>query len=357
MIRRFIMTITKSIGYDIGDTTIDAGDPVFIDVLDTPATLHGFYKPFYRIPEDVAKATSPAVFDLSKTGTGGRIRFMTDSDYLVIHAETAPILNDGTGISKNFDIFENRDGHYYTVGSIYPSQGEGKKYVEGRSRFNGARMRDLTVYIPIYLNIKRLFIAVRDGSVILPGSEYTHKTPVVFYGSSIVHGVGASRPSCTYPAIISRRYDTEYINLGFAGAAKCEPAIIDYISTLRMSIFVYDYDHNAPSPKYLAETHYEGYKRFRAVQPDTPVIMASKPDYYNPNVEIEDAESRRQTILESYRKGVAEGDKKLYVIDGSTFYEPEYREESTADGCHPNDVGYLQMAKKFGAIIGSILNK
>ena len=350
------MKITKSIGYDIGDTTIDAGDPVFVDISDTPAALYGLYKPYYRIPDDVARATSPAVYDLSKTGTGGRFRFQTDSDYLVIHAEVMPILNDGTGISKNFDIFEYRDGHYYTVGSIYPSQGEGKRYLEGRSRFNGVRMRDLTVYIPIYLNIRRLFIAVRDGSVLLPGLEYTHKTPIVFYGSSIVHGVGASRPSCTYPAIISRRYDTDYINLGFAGAAKCEPAIIDYISTLKMSVFVYDYDHNAPSPAYLAETHYAGYKRFRAVQPDTPVIMASKPDYYNPNVEIEDAEARRQTILESYAKGVAEGDKNLYVIDGSTFYEPEYREESTADGCHPNDVGYLQMAKKFGAIIDGIIN-
>ncbi len=349
------MKITKKNGIDIGDTTIDTGDPVFVDILDTPATVHGFYKPYIRVPDDVAGATSPTVKWLSKTSTGGRFRFMTDSDYLVVHVEYYPEFSEA-GMPRNFDVFEYCNGGYHTLGSIYPSQGEGKSYLEGRARFLGERMRDLTLYAPILLAIKRIVIAVRDGSVIIPAHEYKHKTPVVFYGSSIVHGIGSSRPSCTYPAIISRRLDTDYINLGFSGAAKCEPAIIDYISTLEMSVFVYDYDHNAPSPAYLAETHYAGYKRFRAAQPFTPVIMASKPDYYNPNVEIEDAESRRRTILESYAKGIAEGDKNLYVIDGSTFYEPEYRDESTADGCHPNDVGYLQMAKKFGAIIDGIIN-
>ena len=45
---------------------------------------------------------------------------------------------------------------------------------------------------------------------------YKNEKPIVYYGSSITQGGCASRPGNAYQAVISRRYDADFINLGFS---------------------------------------------------------------------------------------------------------------------------------------------
>lgn len=348
------MKITKEMGHILPDTTITSGNPVAIDIRREPFALEGLCAPYCRVPADIAEATSENVAKLALDTAGARVRFITDSDYIAIHAETVPDLNvmrmtDMSG----FDLYTRKDGKFKMVGSLSASQGTGKNYVEGRLRLDSS-LKEVIIYFPLFDIVKSLSVILREGCELSAPPAFSDKKPVVFYGSSIVHGVGSSRAGNSYPAIISRRLGLDFFNLGFAGAAKAEPAIIDYIASLDMSAFVYDYDHNAPSADYLESTHYAGYKRFRAVHPDTPVIFASKPDYYNdPDGENK---RRRNIIMESYRRGKAEGDKNLWFIDGKTMYEEEYREEATFDGCHPNDLGYLYMANKIGAALKEALS-
>ena len=87
--------------------------------------------------------------------------------------------------------------------------------------------------------------------------------PVVFYGSSITHGAAAGRPGNTYENFISQKYNLDYVNLGFAGQAKGEVNMAEYIAGLRMCAFVCDYDHNAPDADYLEKTHYRFYEIIR----------------------------------------------------------------------------------------------
>ena len=63
--------------------------------------------------------------------------------------------------------------------------------------------------------------------------------------------------------MISREFNYDYINLGFSGNAKGEVEIIEYINNLDMSIFVYDYDHNAATLDGLQSAHE---KQFLAIQ-------------------------------------------------------------------------------------------
>ena len=63
----------------------------FRDVREKPFDLYGLYRPldpgpFRRLPEDVAKATSPGVAGLAWNTAGGRVRFSTDSRNVAIHA-------------------------------------------------------------------------------------------------------------------------------------------------------------------------------------------------------------------------------------------------------------------------------
>jgi hypothetical protein len=172
------------------------------------------------------------------------------------------------------------NGKYKFRGVFIPSQGEGKSYIESRLRYGDKNMKDIMLDFPLSANISELYIGLREGSELLPATPYKYTKPIVFYGSSIVHGCGL-RPCSPYSSVISRRFDTDFVNLGFGGGAKAEPALMEYIASLKMSMLVYDYDHNAPTPEYLEETHYAGYKIFREKQPKTPVVFASKPDYHS----------------------------------------------------------------------------
>jgi hypothetical protein len=263
--------------------------------------------------------------------------------------------------TSSFEMYFVEDGKHIYKGSFVPSQGEGKTYVECRLKDKPV-MKDIIIYFPINSAVSEFYIGLREGSNLEEGGRYTYETPVVFYGSSIVHGIGAARPGMNYPSQISRILDTNVYNLGFGGGAKGEPAIIDFIADQKMSVFVYDYDHNAPTFEYLRDTHYEGYRIIRSKNPDVPIIMASRPDYWTRNYTLEyydiaETEKRRSLIEENYRRALAEGDKNVYFVDGSKMYPEELRHECSTDGCHPNDLGYHFMANAFEAVLRPLLEK
>ena len=110
-----------------------------------------------------------------------------------------------------------------------------------------------------------------------------------------------------------------------------------------MSIFVCDYDHNAPDTEYLKKTHMPFYHAIRAKQPNLPIIFISAPDIlmapdcYSP---------RREVIRETYQAAVDEGDKNVYLIDGAELFAGESWDSCTVDGCHPNDFGFYRMAMR-----------
>jgi hypothetical protein len=353
------MKVTREMGTVLRDTTMSS--PVYIDARTAPIKLYGFYEPYRRTPESVALATSETVTRLHTMGPSARVRFRTNSDIIVIHADlssdervgTMPVLS-----SSSFEMHFVEDGKHVFKGSFVPSQGEGKNYVECRLKVEPV-MHDVIIYFPINASVENFYVGFREGCDLEEGSSYTYETPVVFYGSSIVHGIGACRPGMNYPSQVSRMLDTNVYNLGFGGGARGEDAIIDFIADQKMSVFVYDYDHNAPNAEHLEKTHYAGYKRFRAKQPTTPIIMASKPDYdlVNENSNPEINEKRMRIIEQTYLRAKAEGDKNVYFINGDDIYKPVGKQYCTVDKCHPNDLGFYCMANIIGKTIERILEE
>ena len=348
------MIVTKGLGENVKTSM---SSPVYINVKKEPFQVYGLCGFYRRIPERVANECREGVQNLAANTTGARVRFKTNSDYIVVHAEldSYDVPSSKAMIaSKDFDMYTvGKDGkqHFHTIFSS--SVPEDWDITESRIKFGNNEMRDIVLNFPLTANIKELYIGLRAGSEILPGSEYKYKKPIVFYGSSIVHGEGAMRPGNAYPAIISRRLDTDFVNLGFRGNATAEEAMMRYIANLQMSVFVYDYDYNAPSIEHLEATHYAGYEIFREKHPKILVIFASRVNYYEGDVPAH--EKRRNIIKESYYRALAAGDRNVYFIDGAKIYPADKRDECTADGCHPNDMGYSFMADAFGEVIKPLL--
>ena len=73
------------------ETKVAEPDMKIYDIRRDPFQIYGLYQPktepvFKRLPDDVAASVSPGVKALSFQTSGGRIRFSTDSKYIILKA-------------------------------------------------------------------------------------------------------------------------------------------------------------------------------------------------------------------------------------------------------------------------------
>jgi hypothetical protein len=349
-------------------TSLDLPGVTFRSVREKPFDLYGFYDPyapgvFRRIPKDVAEATNGGVVGLHTNTAGGRVRFRTDSSYIALHAAVKgeyvaqhfPLVG-----SSGFDLYVRVGTKYLFCGACVPTHPDGGAFPHPETvwRFPTREVRDVMIHFPLYSNVEDAWIGVEENAVLDHGSGYRFDRPVVYYGSSITQGGCASRPGNSYQALISRELDCDFINLGFSGSARAEAAIRDWIAGLDMSVFVCDYDHNAPNAQYLRETHEPFFRAIREAQPDLPVIFVTRPDahwYVFGREWGESIDERRAAVYDTYRNAMKAGDPNVWFIDGDSLFDGPHRDCCTVDGCHPNDAGFFRMAQRIGAYVSAVL--
>lgn len=332
------------------ETVVNEPDVKYYDVrAEKTFSLYNFYEPytepiFRRVPADVAEATNPGVVRLCRETAGGRVRFSTDSQYVAIRA-IIPTVGRNSHMtliqSAGFDLYQDTPTDSRFIKAFIPPVKMTGGY-EQIVRFGSRKMRHFTIHFPLHSVVSDLEIGLQNDAVIGPEMPYRNKLPIVIYGSSIVHGTGACRPGLAYSNILCRRMGMNILNYGFSGNAKGEPAIANWLAEQEMCCFVSDYDHNAPNPEHLAATHRPLYDTIREKHPDIPYIMITKP---NIATNLNEAnEQRKDIILDTFRYAKAKGDKRVYYIDGESFFMGKYEYECTLDGVHPNDLGYVLMA-------------
>ena len=344
--------------------TVEAGGARFFDVRRAPFDVYGLYDyknepQFKRMPDWIGTSVNDGVTRLYTNTAGGRVRFCTDSPYIIVKAKMPNIthfphmpLTGSSGFDLYVDNEETGESTYYRT---FVPPYEMKEGYESKIEFKTSEMRYVTVHFPLYNNVSELYIGLADGSSVGGGLRYADTKPVVYYGSSITQGGCSSRPGNAYPNHLSRMLKVDHINLGFSGNGKAEQNICDYIATLDMSVFVMDYDHNAPNAEYLNATHYNLYETVRKAQPELPIIMISAPDiaFKHPRFD-----ARREVIKESYSRALANGDKNVYFIDGESFFASDEAWDScSVDGTHPNDLGFYRMAMGIAPVLAKIFEK
>lgn len=361
---------------------IDKPDVAFFDVDAEPFKVYGVFRDgdrYYRLPKEVAEKVSDGVLDLCSATSGGRIRFVTDSSYVAVRVELdkfwlysnfalcgvcgldvyadgvyagtfrppIEIVNEGKTTFEKFVIDEN--GEKKRVTSTANSDTDNIIF-ESVVELGEKKKRVITVNMPNYSEVKRLFVGVENTAEILSAPSYKYEKPIVYYGSSITMGGCASRPGMSYEAMLSRRLDTNFLNLGFSGLALAEDAMAEYVAGLDMSLFVYDYDYNADDVEHLLKTHERMFKTVRAKNPDLPILMISRPRVPQAN------DPRFAVIKKTYDNAVARGDKNVYIVRGDTLIA-ECGMECTVDNVHPTDLGFYLMANGLEPIIKSIIEK
>ena len=350
-------------------TKVNAPDLELHDVRKPPFQIYGLYNPltepdFKRMPTEVAANVSEGVRKLSLHTAGGRVRFSTDSPYIVIKAVMPKITHFShmplTG-SSGFDLYiDAPDGSASAFHRTFVPPYNMTDGYESKVMINRPGKRCFTIHFPLYNPVTALYVGVAKGSVLEEGAPYRDLAPIVYYGSSITQGGCASHPGNCYQNMISRALGVDHINLGFSGSGLAEDVMVNYMTGLSMSAFVSDYDHNALTADHLQNTHFKMYQAIREKHPHIPYIMISRSDFYYDNIYIGGAESsirRREVIWDSYRRAVAQGDQNVYFIDGERIHTGTYGDCCTVDGGHPNDLGFQLFAEQIGDVLRRCLRE
>ncbi len=327
------------------------------EIPQSPFKLYGIFyddneKRFMRIPKTVAENTSEGCAFLMRHTSGGRLKFSTDSDTISIKA-TYDYIFEMSHMPKTgragFSLIDETDG-CELVYTFRPESANGNGFCASAAAIKKG-VRNYILYFPLYNDVGSLTIGLKKGSFLGEGKPYENVKPVLYYGSSITQGGCASRPDSCYPALVSKWTNTDFINMGLSGNAKAEPAFSEYLSSIPCSVFVCDYDHNAPDKAHLEKTHLPLYLTFRAANPSVPVLFLTKPD---PEREKE-ALQRKRIIRDTYLYAREHGDENVFFVDGYSLFGKADRENCTVDGTHPNDLGFYRMAKAVMKIIAPLL--
>ena len=325
-------------------------------LFDEPLKVYGV--PFFeknkrltRLPDQLIEQL-PNLSHLGRRCVGGIVSFKTNSKSFTVRVKLKTLSVD-VGMSlysaQSAQIMLGERYNARHLGVVNPPNYDTKTF---EKTFNKSQeLEQISIYFPRNEQIENIEVDLEDGAELCAPTPYKYKKPVVFYGSSITEGGCSCNSTNAYNAILSRWLDFECINLGFSGNARGELIMADYINSFDMSVFVYDYDHNAPTVEHLAATHKPFFERIRQVHPRLPIIMMTRPS----EVYREKDKARREVVRATFEDAVKKGDKNVYFIDGESFYGESDRNLCSFDACHPNDLGFFRMATTIRPILEKAL--
>lgn len=317
-------------------------------------------KDFYdRLPAKAEGMVRPPVWDLSHDSAGMCVRFVSDATtfkarwalinpWLYLPNETA-IANSG------LDLYVRTDHgwHWLAVGQPTAQTNEVMlvdHLLPGK--------REYLLYLPLYNGVKFVELGVPTNCFVekAPAWGPGVRKPIVFYGTSILQGLSASRPGMVHSAILQRRFNWPVINLGFSGNGKMEPEMAHLLAELDPSVYVIDCLPNMVADEIKARVE-PFVKILRASHPATPIVLvedrtmqdsfliAGRMEWYH----LKDRAELKAAFDRLQQAGV----KNLFYIPGEHLFGDDG--EGSVDGSHPSDLGFTRQAEIFAKVLEPLL--
>lgn len=315
--------------------------------------------PFDRFPGRAEPLIPKPVWDLSHDSSGVLIRFRSNAPAL--HARWSLFRKSlaGSNItavgSSGLDLYaQSPAGTFGWAGIGRPTKQDDNTDILAPNLPSGER--EYRLYLPLRNAPTKLEIGIPKGSTISKAAPRTPgRKPIVFYGTSITHGIGASRPGMTHVAILGRRLDREVINLGFSGNGRMEPAVVSLVNEIDPAVFVLDCLPNM-NETLVRERIEPGVLALRKSHPNTPILLVEDRNYAdNPfNTKRQENNTKNQAALrEVFAKLKKDKVPHLGYLPATSLLSPD--REDTVDGSHPTDLGFVHQANGFEPILRKLL--
>lgn len=305
-----------------------------------------------RFPSKAQGKVRDAVWGLSRHSAGMLARFETDAPeiharYTLFSANLAMPHMPATGVS-GVDLYardEDGEDRWLAVARPAAQQVNQRLAANIDPRPRGGR-RLFTVYLPLYNGVESLEIGVPEGASFRPLAPRKQK-PIVFYGTSIMHGACASRPGMSISGILGRRLDRPTINLGFSGNGQMEKEVGDLLVELDPAVYAIDCLPNM-TPEMVAQRTEPLVRQLRAARPDTPILLVEDRTFTNAAFQKSHRDNharRREALRQAYERLRKDGVKHLAYLAGDDLLGADG--EAATDGSHPSDLGFVRYADAY----------
>ena len=313
---------------------------------------------FDRLPADAQGKVPGSVWELSHHAAGMAVHFQTDAAaihlrYRLLNAELAMPHMPATGVS-GMDLYGLDEMNWRWAAVFKPTaqQCEGP-IIEALE----SQMRRWRLYLPLYNGVESLSIGVPSVAKFVPVPPREER-PVVFYGTSIMHGACASRPGMAWPAIVGRRLDVPTINLGFSGSGKMEASVVERLARIDAAAFVIDCAPNM-SDREITQRTVPLVRTLRAAQPHAAIVLVEDRRYSDGWIHAprrERNELNAKALRAAYQALAAEGFERFAYVDAASLPGGSNADGLT-DGSHPNDHGMLAYADALVPPLAKLLGK
>jgi len=317
-------------------------------------------KDYYdRLPAKAENVVRKPVWDLSHDSAGECVRFVTDAT--AIHARWAVTdpwlyLANCTAIGKSgLDLYVKVDGHWHWLAVGQPTAQTNEitlvqNLVPGK--------REYLLYLPLYNGTRFAELGVPTNCILekAPAWGPGLRKPIVFYGTSILQGLSASRPGMVHSAILQRQFNWPVINLGFSGNGKMEPEMADLLAELDPAVYVIDCLPNMDADEIKERTE-PLVKKLRAARPAVPIVLVedrTMQDSFLIQGRMAWYHLRdRAELKAAYDRLRGAGVTHLFYIPGEHLLGDDG--EGSTDGSHPNDLGFVRQAEIFAQTLEPLL--
>ena len=313
---------------------------------------------FDRLPGKAEGVVREPVWDLSRHSAGMRAAFVTDA--MDIHVRYA-LLNERLAMShmpasgvSGLDLYgQDAQGLDRWVAVVRPEE-QRIEAVLAEGLAPGTRR--YTLYLPLCNGVEGLEIGVGRGGRFEPVPPRDEK-PLLFYGTSILHGACASRPGMAFPAILGRRLRRPVLNLGFSGNGRMEPEVGALLADLDPRLYAIDCLPNM-NEETVSERAAPLVRQLRQARPETPILLVEDRSFTNTPffpARREHHRRSREALRRAFRELTEAGVEHLYYLDGDHLLGLDG--EAATDGSHPNDRGMVRYADAYEPVLRRILNQ
>ncbi len=297
-------------------------------------------QPFDRFPASMKELLPQGTWWLSRQSAGVYVEFTTSATVIGARWSVDPEGKHGpdpympVSGQGGLDLY-GRDGQggWRWAGCQGPGDDSEAVVKLTKMPLDGVE-RTYRLYLPLMSRVVHIEIGTDAPT---SAAKTDDRLPILYYGTSIVHGAGVSRPGVGHAQLLSRELDMDIYNLGLCGSAKCEESVAAMLTRQPARMIILD-----PLPNNGVEELGDRLRPFlQTLLPavsDLPVLCIEERLFGDAALQRERGETCRaknhvlQTVIQEFRQ---QGFHNLHLVKMGDYYG----EDGSTDSNHPNDLG------------------
>lgn len=315
---------------------------------------------YTRLPNHFKDTVTSNVWNLSRHSAGLSVHFIVSGTSFLeakwTLTENRYMAHMTSQAVNGLDLYVKLNGQWQWAGIGKPDKTGLEQKAVIKKGFLPEKAYECMLYLPLYTGISSVQLGFSPQAEVKPLIN-CNKKPLVFYGTSILHGCSASRAGMPFSSMLGRYFDMPVVNLGFSGNGKMEDYFGDILSEIDASVFILDCLPNMFNIKKeeVKRRVLICVRKLRKAYPDTPIILVEDRSYNHPNLMEKPTEYHNREGQRAAYNILKNEMKKLYYVKGDILLGRD--NEATVDGSHPSDLGMFRYFEALKPVISKVLKK